>query len=215
MIVRWKGKVPGDTEESIKKEIGEKFSFSGKYNPNDSFQLEQFNKTMEYVNIMASRIKNLDNILENSKTKQDIVVRTGISSALLGIDSLKPGDKFEIPTFVSTTRSDVIANGFALRKFSLDKKDHKDNPHRNKEPTIPMVLEMNIKPGSKAIALENFAFDVLGPDADLVIGSKGTAGTGSQQEVLLARGTKCIIRDILDVTFRGKTIRKVIVDASN
>lgn len=163
-------------------------------------------------NSTISKIKNLDSIIGRSKIPNEITVYTGISSNLHDIADLKPGDEFEIPTYISTSRSETIANGFALRKATKDKKTSK--PYENK-PIIPTVLEVHMKPGSKALALENFALTAKGPSAEYVVGEKGVAGIGSQQEVLLARSSKFKVKNITETKFRGKPIRKLIVDGYN
>lgn len=218
LLAQWNGKIPENPESWVKNEIGKRYSIgSNEYNPNDSYQVKEFNNTMEAVNIRIEQIKKLDSILEKSKLPSDIVVKTGVSSTLLGINELEPGDEFKVPTFISTSRSDTIANGFALRKHSLDFKQYRETRYKDGlvEPKIPIVLEMHLKAGSRALALESFALESQGPDAEYVVGDKGIRGTGSQQEVLLARGTKCTVKAIENTTFRGKPIRKVIVDASN
>jgi hypothetical protein len=188
-------------------------------NPNNPFEMEYYNKNydsaLEYAKNNINSIKLLDSVMNKSIIPNDIVVQTGISSASYDTANLSTGDEFNLPTFISTSRSDVVANGFALLKFTNDKSDFKKNPRRSVEPTMPTVLEMHVKAGSRALGLEDFVLESQGPDASWVVGSKGTAGTGSQQEVLLARGTKCVVKDVQEITFRGKQIRKIIVDASN
>lgn len=219
LLAKWQGNIPEHPEEWVKAEIGKRYSFKDdkSYDPNDPFQVKEFNNSIEAINTRIDQIKKLDGILEKTKLPSDIVVKTGVSSTLLGINELKPGDELEIPTFLSTSRSDVIANGFALRKHSLDFKHYRESRYKKGliEPKIPIVLEMHLKAGSRALALENFVLESQGPDAEYVVGDKGIRGTGSQQEVLLARGTKCTVKAIENTTFRGKQIRKVIVDASN
>ena len=155
----------------------------------------------------------MDSVINRSKIPTDLVLQTGTSSNLIGINGLGIGSEFEIPTYVSTSRSETVANGFALRKFKQDKEAARGN--YDKGPTIPTVLEVHLKSGSRALALENYALESQGADAEWVVGDKGVAGTGSQQEVLLARGTKCKITGISETEFRGKKIKKVIVDAYN
>ena len=219
LLAKWQGNIPEHPEEWVKAEIGKRYSFKDdkSYDPNDPFQVKEFNNSIEAINTRIDQIKKLDGILEKTKLPSDIVVKTGVSSTLLGINELEPGDEINIPTYLSTSRSDTIANGFALRKYSLDFKHYRETRYKDGliEPKIPIVLEMHLKAGSRALALESFALESQGPDAEYVVGDKGIRGTGSQQEVLLARGTKCTVKAIENTTFRGKQIRKVIVDASN
>ena len=219
LLAKWQGNIPEHPEEWVKAEIGKRYSFKDdkSYDPNDPLQVKEFNNSIEAINTRIDQIKKLDGILEKTKLPSDIVVKTGVSSTLLGINELEPGDEINIPTYLSTSRSDTIANGFALRKYSLDFKHYRETRYKDGliEPKIPIVLEMHLKSGSRALALESFALESQGPDAEYVVGDKGIRGTGSQQEVLLARGTKCTVKAIENTTFRGKSIRKVIVDASN
>ncbi len=219
LLAEWKGKIPKDPEAWMKDKIGKRYSFSNgdKFDPNDSFQVKELKNSMEALNHRLDSIKSLDSILDKSKSLTNIVIQTGISPTLLELNNLQVGSEFEIPTYVSTSRSDVIANGFALRKYSLDFKHWRESRYKEGlvEPTIATVLEVHLKSGSKALALENFVLQSQGADADWVVGDKGIKGTGSQQEVLLARGTKYKVKDITETTFRGKKIRKLIVDAYN
>jgi len=210
ILTNLKGNIPDNPEQYIKDMIGKRYSWSDdkSFNPNDPFQKSQYESTMETFNNSMKSIKLLDSVLEKSKTTNDIVVQSGVSPVRLGIDQLSVGTEFKIPIFLSTSRSDKVANGFALRKVANAKK-------RDDDYITPTVLEIHLNAGSKAIALENFVLQTQGANAEWVIGDKGVAGTGSQQEVLLARNTRCTVREIKQETFRGKAIRKIIVDASN
>lgn len=216
MLAKLDGKLPENVDEYVKELVGKKWNYdTGKFDPNDSIMQKEYKNTMEYVVGIINKIKIIDSIMDKSRTPNDIIIRTGISSALFDINELSPGDEFEVPTYLSTSRSDKVANGFALRKYTMDMKNYKERPHANKIPTIPTILEIRLSKGSKAIALENFVLQSQGANAEYVIGDKGVAGTGSQQEILLARGTKFKIKEISETEFRGKKIRKVIVDGSN
>lgn len=211
------GKLPESPGNYVKDIIGKRWSFeTKKFDPNDSFQMKEYKNALEFLNTQISRINNIDSIINRSKLLNDTTLQTGISSSLTPvINSLNVGDEFEIPTYVSTSRSDTIANGFALRKFTEDKKNYNYNPNKFKMPTMPTVLEIHMKSGSRALALENYALQSQGADAEYVVGDKGTSGTGSQQEVLLARGTTFKVTGITEITFRGKKIKKVMVDGYN
>lgn len=216
MLAKLDGKLPENVDEYVKELVGKKWNYdTGKFDPNDAIMQKEYKNTMEYVIGRINKIKIIDSIMDKSRTPNDIIIRTGISSALFDINELSPGDEFEVPTYLSTSRSDKVANGFALRKYTMDMKNYKERPHANKIPTIPTILEIRLSKGSKAIALENFVLQSQGANAEYVIGDKGVAGTGSQQEILLARGTKFKIKEISETEFRGKKIRKVIVDGSN
>lgn len=212
------GKIPDSLEDYTKKIIGKRYSFdNGKFDPNDHFQKEEYELTLKSFQTSIDKIKLMDNILSKSVLQNDMIVQTGVSSALLDLnDGLSVGTEFEIPTYVSTSRSETIANGFALMKYQDDKKNLPKNRFGHvTKPNIPTVLEFHLKSGSKALALENFVLKSAGADAEWIIGDKGVKGTGSQQEVLVARGTKCKVTGIHEVEFRGKKIRKLIVDAYN
>lgn len=201
------GHLPDKMDEYVKQKltrINESFDLNNEEHKN------QFESQLYVVEKLVDSIKKLDSIMEKTKVPSELTVYSGISPSLEKLNNVKIGEEFNLSTFVSTSRSNIVASGFALRKHSIDIEDGK-----NSLEIVPTVLEMHLKVGSKALAVEDYDLELFGPSRDYVIGDKGVPGIGSQQEVLLARNTRCTVREIKQETFRGKTIRKIIVDASN
>lgn len=190
---------------------------------------EAYEKRLPDARSLVKGLNDLDLALNQSVLDSDVVVFTGISSRIykqleseIPNDRLpptikvEPGTEFQINSLISTSRDTTVAKGFAAKKHAESKEAANDKySYGIAQPTVATYLEMHVKAGSKALALENYATEVSGKTAQWVVGSKGSAGTGNQQELLVNRKTKCIVRDVQEETFRGRPIRKIIVDASN
>jgi hypothetical protein len=136
----------------------------------------------------------MDELLDNSRTKEDITVHSGISKALY--DKLNGNDsEFQTPCFISTSANKKVAEGFA---------EYRNSKSGNSE---GFMLEIRLAKGSSAIATNDFIQKTkpFGKDAEYVVGENGKFFTGgSQHEIILGRNTTYKVVEKRDDTTTSK-----------
>lgn len=162
---------------------------------------------------IENELYDLDTIVNKSKTPNDVILFAGISSSIYNNPDkglLNKETEVRIPTFMSTSRSEKVSQQFASARYKKDLANHGKGYRDSKPlPDIPTYLEIHLKQNSRALSLERFQTEEA-PDAEWTATKKD-----NQQEVLLGRNNIHTVRDIQISEFRGKTIRKIVVDSYN
>ncbi len=168
-------------------------------------QLKDFFKVE--ANKMITRITNIDSIVNKNILKDDITVYSGISSNIY--NKIIEKGIIDIPTLVSTSRSEKVAQKFAEFKLTKDAEFHEVDKSKYPAPEIPTILEMHVKKGSNALSLEDYSDEAF-KYKKIVF-----SDNGSQQEVLIGHGTKWKVIDNKEIEVAGKKSRKIIVEQIN
>jgi hypothetical protein len=156
-------------------------------------QLPSWRKTA-YTGLQNSlkQIRGVDNVISQVSVSNELEVYSGLSSNIFSTN-LKPGDEFQLKTFLSTSRLKQVASGFSKYK--------KDAGGR--------VVTIRLKPGTHAVALEDwqhsgttffdssiypyFSWTLADPQEThgWIVGESGKKNSGgNQREVLIGRNTK-------------------------
>lgn len=146
-----------------------------------------------------------DNLINKSRTPNELILFSGISSSVYNgshPELMIPGSEIRYPGFMSTSRSEKIAQKFGSVRM---KKGERKHDHANAD--MPTYMEIHLAAGSRAISIEKFQEDEE-PDAEWTATKKD-----NQQEVILGRNVVHKVRDIQIGEFRGKPVRKIIVDS--
>jgi len=127
-------------------------------NDQDRKSIALYNEETKYFN---KYINILDSLAEQSKTEVPITLFSGISKEVY--DFIPKNNKsFNIKTYISSTPSEEVSQRFANVAEDRQSLRNLDQPTNDK-----YVLEINTKPGTQAIALENWTKNVYGNEKTL------------------------------------------------
>ena len=175
---------------------------------------ESLHRDIIYVN----HIGKIDELMDDSKLEQDIVVYSGVDPRFFDKLPQEPGTEVKINSFISSSRNETIAKGFASYQLKNAKSGYSStDPYENTEQYTgeKTLIEFRLKKGINALATEPYMqsqYDRNGIKPENELGPQAkirNKETNSQEELILDRSIKFRVIG----TKHSSSMRRIILES--
>jgi len=168
--------------------------------------------------IYANHIGKIDELMDDSKLEQDIVVYSGVDPRFFDKLPQEPGTEVKINSFISSSRNETIAKGFASYQLKNAKSGYSStDPYEKTEQYTgeKTLIEFRLKKGISALATEPYMqsqYDRNGIKPENELGPQAkirNKETNSQEELILDRSIKFRVIG----TKHSSSMRRIILES--